>query len=68
MAKCRNLNLMLVTKARVCKIWGPRVKPKNHISCSQKHYEGMNLHIPKLDSQWTPKPLEGDYKGQNSLD
>jgi len=28
----------------------------------------MNLHIPKLDSQWTPKPLEGDYKGQNSLD
>jgi hypothetical protein len=30
----------------------------------------MNLHTPKweMESQWTPKFLESDYRGRNPLD
>jgi len=48
----------------------------SHISCSceWKKVEGTNLKLPselslwELKSQWTPKSLEGDCRGQNSLD
>jgi len=59
---------------------GPRRKPRGHISCSreckriQKSVREWTLTLPselpfwELESQWTPKSLEGKSKGQNPLD
>jgi hypothetical protein len=39
----------------------------------QEECEGVNLHTPKttptweMESRWTPKFLEGDLRGQNSM-
>jgi len=66
---CRNPNRGLVTKARGynvasqdealgrTKMWGN--KPS--------HSQG-NSHFGELESQWTPKFSEDDFKGQNSMD
>jgi len=49
----------------------------NHILYSWKVQESgrewtphsqMNPHFGKLEPQWTPKSLKGDYKDQKSLD
>jgi hypothetical protein len=69
---CRNLNLGLTTKARVCKgagqDWAHFIIPG-----MQKSVREWTLTLPselpfwELESQWTPKFLEGNWRGQNSL-
>jgi hypothetical protein len=54
----------------------PQMKPKNHISCSREcrrvtewtHTLPSGLSLWELESRWTLESLEGDCKGQNSLD
>jgi hypothetical protein len=58
-----------------CKVVGQERSPRVtfHALGSAKECEGMNLHTPKwtpcweLESQWTPKSLERNCKGQNPL-
>jgi len=76
MHACHNPSLGLVIKARACEDasqkWSPIVT--FHAPESARKCEGMNLHTPKwaplweLESQWTLKFSEGNYKGQNLLD
>ncbi len=78
--ECRNLSLGLATKARACEgvglEWRPRVTihaPGNVGEC-----EGMNLHTPKwaptlgvkisIESWWTFKSSENNWRGRNPLD
>jgi len=69
MQKCCNPSLRLATKARVGKVVGQEKKPGSERKC-----EGMNPHTPKgappweLESRWTPKCSERNYKGQNPMD
>jgi hypothetical protein len=46
---CSNLNLGLVTKARVCKVVGQEESPRItfHVPESAKECEGMNPHTSK---------------------
>jgi hypothetical protein len=62
--QCRNLSLGLMTKAKACKGAGQE-------KCERVW--GWRLTLPselpfwELESQWTPEPLESDYRGQNTL-
>ncbi len=75
-SQCHNPNLGLVTKARAHKVVGQEGSPRVtlHALESVRKCEGMNLHTPKelplweFESRWMPKFLNGDYRGQNSLD
>jgi hypothetical protein len=72
---CHNPSLGLTTKARACKGEGQEGSPRVtfHAPRSVEECEGMNPTLPnelplwELDSQWTPKFLECDFKGQNPL-
>jgi hypothetical protein len=74
--KCHNLNLRLMTKVKAYKgagqEWSPKVTfyaPGGVGEC-----EALNPRTSKwlpfweLEPQWTSKSLEGNFKGQNSLD
>jgi len=73
---CRNPNFGLATKARVCKGGGQDWARESHFMLMgmQKSVKEWTLTLPselpfwKLESQWTSEFLEGDYRGQNSLD
>jgi len=62
-------------KQGLAKVWG-KSEPESHISCSwecKKVREWTptlpnELPLWEFKSQWTFESLEGDYKGQNSLD
>jgi hypothetical protein len=76
----RNPNIGLTTKAREgkgLKRCEPRMKPESHISWSRecrKMWRDKPPTLPnefplwELESQWIFESLEGDCKGQNSLD
>jgi hypothetical protein len=73
---CRNPNLELVTKARACKGAGQKWS-LGVTFCVLRSVGNVKEWTPtlpnefqlwELESQWTPKSLESDYKGQNSLD
>jgi len=65
---CRNANLGLTTKARVCKV--AKQEGSSRVKESVKEW---TLTLPKklplceLESQWTPECSESDYKGQNPM-
>jgi hypothetical protein len=73
--KCRNLNFGLATKVRACKGagqgWSPRVTFM--FSGMQENVREWTPTLPsevplwELKSQWIPKFLEGDGRGQDSL-
>jgi len=73
--ECRNPSLGLATKARELKGCGPRGSPKvtPHSPGNVRRCEGVNPHTPKvtptweMESRWTRKSSEGDYRGQNSM-
>jgi hypothetical protein len=75
-AKCHNPSLGLTTKARACKGASQEGSPGNtfHAPKSVGKCEGMNPHILselplwELESPWTLKFSENDFKGQNKLD
>ncbi len=73
---CRNPSLGLVTRAKAYKGVGQEGSP-GITSPAPKNvgkYEGMNLTFSsefspwELESQWTPKFSEKNFKGQNPLD
>jgi hypothetical protein len=72
-SSCHNPSLGLATKAKVCKVVGQKgnMGVTFHAPESAKECEGMKLHIPKwtpcweLESQWIPKFLEHNCRGQN---
>jgi hypothetical protein len=73
---CHNLSLGLATKARAYKGEGHEGSSKvtSHAPGSVEECEWMNLTLTnelplwELESQWTPKFLERNCKGQNPLD
>jgi hypothetical protein len=73
---CYNLSFGLATKARAFKVAGQEWSPivTFHAPKSVGKCEGMNPTLPnefplwELESQWTFESLEGDCKGQNSMD
>jgi hypothetical protein len=73
--KCRNPSFGLTTKAKGLQRYGPKgsLGVTSHIPGSVRKCEGVNPHTPKaiplweMESQWTPKTSESDFRGQNSL-
>jgi len=77
---CRNPRLGPATKARACKVAGQEgsTRVTSHAPGNVGECEGMNPHIPKwaltlgvglpVDPQWTLESLDGNCRGQNSLD
>jgi hypothetical protein len=73
---CHNLNLGLATKVRACKGVGQEWAQESHfmlLGVQEKVREWTStppneLPLWEFESQWTSKFLEGDCKGQNSLD
>jgi hypothetical protein len=73
---CRNLSLGLATKARVGKVAVQKKAWESHLMLLgvQKSVREWTLTFPselpfwELEPQWTPKSLEGNYRGQNPLD
>ncbi len=55
-------------KQGFAKVWA-KSKFESHISCSRdcKRVWGIEPSHSQVNSHWTPKSLEGDCKGQNSL-
>jgi hypothetical protein len=62
-----NLSFGFATKVRACKSASQErsLRVTFHAPGSVRECEGMNSHTPKweLNSQWTPKFLEGNYSG-----
>jgi hypothetical protein len=73
---CHNLSLGLATKARVCKSVGQDWAQESHFMLPwvQKSVREWTFTLPRefplweLESRWTLKFSENDFKGQNSLD
>jgi len=73
---CHNPSLGLATKARVCKGASQEGARESHFMLLgvQESVREWTLTLPnelpfwELESQWTSESLEGDYRGQNSLD
>jgi hypothetical protein len=73
---CHNLNLGFATKVGACKGACEEWAYESHLMLPgmQESVRKWTPTLPsefplcKLESQWTPKYLKGDYKGQNSLD
>jgi hypothetical protein len=70
----RNPSLGLTTKARVCKVAGQEGNRESHThswECERvwgnepSHPQGVSLG--ELESRWTPKFSEDNYRGQNSI-
>jgi hypothetical protein len=61
-----------MTKARVCKGWAQKshfMIPRVQKSVREWTFTLLSeLSFWELESQWIPEFLEGDYRGQNSLD
>jgi hypothetical protein len=68
---CRNPSFGLTTKARACKVAGQERKPG---SVSQESVREWTLTLRRelppweLDSQWTPKCLKSNCRGQNPME
>jgi len=59
---CHNPNLGVTTKAWACKAYGPNMKPKSHISCSQKckrvwENEPPHSQVSSHFRNWSPNGL-----------
>jgi hypothetical protein len=80
---CHNLNLGLTTKAKACKVVNQEGNlgatshaPENVGECERiwENVREWTFTLPnefplwELESRWTPKSLENDFKGQNPLD
>jgi hypothetical protein len=73
---CRNPNLGFTTKVRACKGASQKWAQESHfmllgVQESVKEWTPTlpnELPLWELESQWTPEFLEGDCRGQNSLD
>jgi hypothetical protein len=73
---CRNSNLGFVIKARACKGASQKWAQESHFILLgvQESVRKWTPTLPseltlwELESQWTFEFLEGDYKGQISLD
>jgi hypothetical protein len=73
---CRNPSFGLATKSKVCKVVSQNWAQKSHFMLLgvQESVREWTPTLPselpfcELKSQWTPKFLEGNCKGQNSFD
>ncbi len=73
---CYNPSLGLTTKARACKGAGQKKAQESHFILlgMQENVREWTPTLPnelpfwELESQWTPESLEGNCRGQNSLD
>ncbi len=76
LSRCCNPSLKLATKARACKGAGQEWAQESHfiflgVQESVREWTPTltnELPLWELESQWTSKSLEGNCRGQNSLD
>jgi hypothetical protein len=66
---CYNLSLGLTTKARACKVAGQEeAREWRKVWGNEPSHSQGSFHFGSSESQWTPKSLDGDCKGQNPMD
>jgi len=73
---CHDPSLGIATKARACKGAGQKEAQESHLmllgvqeSVRERTFTfPSELPFMELESGWTPKSLENNYKGKNPLD
>jgi hypothetical protein len=66
---CRNPNLGLVTKPRVCKVAGQEEAQEwKNVWRNEPSHPQRSFHFGSLKSRWIPKSSENNSRSQNSID